>query len=467
MGTASSSPPRHYSFGSTNSPPLTERRRLSSAEGVLTNVPSRRQRVSVTSLSSMKGSFESPSKKLSRDSSLEQGSPSKKLSMCSLQDPARLSISSAVVIPARGSLDSGYSGSWRSSVSSGRSRSRCSFDAYTRSRSSVDSNIISGIIGNPTGMEQIHEENEALSAAEQFALRHSRYVAVEAEKVARCVLRFGNFGGKETDKQNFSAGAFSKPRAIAVCQRTGDIIVGDWSSEIIQVFDATGEYKTSFKVGLVHGLSVLPDGRLVVASSKGIETYTKDGTRIERLSTNIATSVASASKCLITTENTSADIYSEDGRLLKRIRNSKLPSLISKVLHRHFALKRIVGVAIMPRDYSIVLLDADSKLLFVFSEKGRFSHAIVPAEEPCGELKGPQGICVDSRNNIVVADTYNHRIVQFSPTGKYLGLVEQFLNDKQSAGGWYPHGVSCTSEGHLAVTVTAHNFAEVRLYRYK
>ncbi|CAD5125867.1 unnamed protein product [Dimorphilus gyrociliatus] len=467
MGTASSSPSRHYSIGSANSPPLTERRRLSSVEGALTNVPSRRQRVSVTSLSSMRSSFESPSKKLSRDSSLEQGSPSKKLSMCSLQDPARLSISSAVVIPARGSLDSGYSGSWRSSVSSARSRSRSSFEAYTRSRSSVDSNIISVIAGNSTGMEQIHEENEAISAAEQFALRHSRYVAVEAEKVARCVLRFGNYGGKESDKPNCNLGTFSKPHAIAVCQRSGDIIVGEWSSEIIQVFDARGDYKTSFEVGLVHGLSVLPDGNLVIASSKGVETYTKDGKKIEQVTPNLATSVASAPKCLITAEHSSVDIYGEDGRLLKRIRNSKLPSLISKVLHRHFALKRIVGVAIMPRDYSIVLLDAESRLLFVFSEKGRFSHAIVPAEEPCGDLKGPQGICVDSRNNIVVADTYNHRIVQFSPTGKYLGLVEQFLNNKQNAGGWYPHGVSCTNEGHLAVTVTGHNFAEVRLYRYK
>jgi DNA-binding beta-propeller fold protein YncE len=72
-----------------------------------------------------------------------------------------------------------------------------------------------------------------------------------------------------------------------------------------------------------------------------------------------------------------------------------------------------------------------------------------------GQFDFPRGIAVDSRGNVLVADTNNNRIQKFSPAGVFLGIIGQ----SGSAQGELkePSGIAIDQGGNIYVADTGNN----------
>jgi tripartite motif-containing protein 71 len=57
-----------------------------------------------------------------------------------------------------------------------------------------------------------------------------------------------------------------------------------------------------------------------------------------------------------------------------------------------------------------------------YSPAGQFLLVWGSTEADPGQFETPEGLGVDSRNNIYVTDTFNDRIEKFSPTGEFEGV---------------------------------------------
>ncbi len=106
--------------------------------------------------------------------------------------------------------------------------------------------------------------------------------------------------------------------------------------------------------------------------------------------------------------------------------------------------------------------DPSGKFLLAFGSKGSSKGQFAPYSDTSVGA-GPGGIAVDKSGNIYVADTWNHRIQKFDPSGKFLTTWGSFINladpgaasdpDKDSKF-FGPRGVAIGPDGNLYITDT-------------
>jgi predicted membrane-bound mannosyltransferase/DNA-binding beta-propeller fold protein YncE len=73
---------------------------------------------------------------------------------------------------------------------------------------------------------------------------------------------------------------------------------------------------------------------------------------------------------------------------------------------------------------------------------------------PGGTFYEPWGIAVAPNGSVFVADTWNHRIQKFSPTGEFITMWGSFGQAETPTAFWGPRGLAFDSKGHLFVTDT-------------
>jgi len=73
-----------------------------------------------------------------------------------------------------------------------------------------------------------------------------------------------------------------------------------------------------------------------------------------------------------------------------------------------------------------------------------------------GQLQSPRSVTTDKDGNIYVVDCWNHRVVKLSPQGRFLlalgGQGAPFGNDEAHGKFAYPYGVAVDSEGFIYVS---------------
>ena len=116
------------------------------------------------------------------------------------------------------------------------------------------------------------------------------------------------------------------------------------------------------------------------------------------------------------------------------------------------------GVAVSDGD-EIVLADSDNHRVQVFDSNGTFLRFFGREGKNAGEFKYPFGVSINKDRNIFVADTNNHRIQIFSWEGWHLGsfggqgsLDSQLLN---------PWGLSLDSTGNVIVADTGNKLIKI------
>ena len=116
------------------------------------------------------------------------------------------------------------------------------------------------------------------------------------------------------------------------------------------------------------------------------------------------------------------------------------------------------GVAVSDGD-EIVLADSDNHRVQVFDSNGTFLRFFGREGKNAGEFKYPFGVSINKDRNIFVADTNNHRIQILSWEGRHLGsfggkgsLDSQLLN---------PWGLSLDSTGNVIVADTGNKLIKI------
>ena len=117
-----------------------------------------------------------------------------------------------------------------------------------------------------------------------------------------------------------------------------------------------------------------------------------------------------------------------------------------------------LGVAVSDGD-EIVVADSNNHRVQVFDSNGTFLRSFGRQGKNAGEFENPTGIAIDKDGNILVSEYYNHRVQIFSRKGRHLGsfggkgsLDSQLLN---------PWGLSLDSTGNVIVADTGNKLIKI------
>ena len=88
--------------------------------------------------------------------------------------------------------------------------------------------------------------------------------------------------------------------------------------------------------------------------------------------------------------------------------------------------------------------DCNNNCVKVFDQSGTFLYKFGKKGNQDGQFGGPHGMLVDSNNNLLVCDSNNNRVQQFSIDGRFRGKTFTHLP--------YPVGIATTPDGRILVT---------------
>jgi hypothetical protein len=213
-------------------------------------------------------------------------------------------------------------------------------------------------------------------------------------------------------RRGISDGRFQKPRAITI-DKNDHLYIVDMTARI-QVFDVDGNFLRMWQTpahtaGRPTGLSIDRDGNLAVPDTHYYRVlfYTPEGTLLENR----------------TIGGTRGDGPGEFGLTTDVVEDTEGNYYVSEY--------------------------GDFDRIQKFTHDGKFilqwgAHGPAP-----GEFSRPQGMAIDEKNNIYVADACNHRIQLFDSNGKLLNIWGQEGTERGKLD--YPYNLVLDGEGHLYV----------------
>lgn len=116
-------------------------------------------------------------------------------------------------------------------------------------------------------------------------------------------------------------------------------------------------------------------------------------------------------------------------------------------------------LAVAP-DGTLYVADTDNHRIQHLSRDGEVLHTwgsfadISKGPAPAGTFYEPWGIAVGPDGSVYVADTWNHRIQKFSPSGEFIKMWGYFGQAEAPEAFWGPRDVIVDASGRLLVTDT-------------
>ncbi|MCJ7511455.1 MAG: TIGR03663 family protein [Anaerolineales bacterium] len=101
-------------------------------------------------------------------------------------------------------------------------------------------------------------------------------------------------------------------------------------------------------------------------------------------------------------------------------------------------------------NHRIQHLAPTGEVLQVWGELGRLDQG----EAPGGTFNEPWDVAVAPDGSVYVADTWNHRVQHFGPTGEFLGMIGTFGQAESPTAFWGPRSVAVDEQGRLFVSDT-------------
>ena len=116
------------------------------------------------------------------------------------------------------------------------------------------------------------------------------------------------------------------------------------------------------------------------------------------------------------------------------------------------------GVAVNSKD-EIVVTDCWNHRVQIFNSNGNYLRSFGQKGRKAGEFDSPVGVTVHKSGNIFVVEVNNHRIQIFSGEGEYVGVFggEGILDSQLSR----PYGLSVDSDGNIIVADGGNKFIKI------
>jgi RHS repeat-associated protein len=227
------------------------------------------------------------------------------------------------------------------------------------------------------------------------------------------VLKFGGSGS--------GAGQLEKPAGVAV-GASGDVWVADTGHDRVQEFDGKGEFVREFgAAGAEAGEFSSPRG---IAVSGGGDVY-----------------VADAGNNRVQEFNASGEFVRKFGS--EGSGEGKFRTLTGVAVDSEGHVWTVeAGISGFGAEYAPRVQE--------FTAEGVFIRQFGVEGKENGQFKKPEGIAVDGKGDVWVADSGNNRIEEFKPTGEFLRV----FGSEGSGDGQFktPTGLAFDAEGDLWVT---------------
>ena len=246
------------------------------------------------------------------------------------------------------------------------------------------------------------------------------------------------------DKIGTKPGEISEAYDVCILP-TSDVVVAEWLSQRLQVFDSTGYAKDIIGQNEIQpwGVAVTKDGNLATTDEKDrtIKIYSPNGYQIQtwkKLTFGWPRGcVVNRAGQYIVTDNQHGrhcvSIHLPDGQCVRQFGSQGSGN-------EQFHWPRYVTT---DRHDRIIVADSSNHCVKIFDATGRYQLKFGSLGKGDGQMKHPRGVCVDPNSNILVADQDNNRVSLYTPEGKF---VRHVLNIQK------PWGVALTEQGYLAVT---------------
>ena len=117
------------------------------------------------------------------------------------------------------------------------------------------------------------------------------------------------------------------------------------------------------------------------------------------------------------------------------------------------------GIALAP-DGTLYVADSRNHRIQHLTTTGEVLHVwgtfmdVATGEAPGGTFNEPWSVAVDSKSNVYVADTWNHRIQKFTADGQFIKMWGDFGQADSNVGMWGPRGLAVDASDRLFVTDT-------------
>ena len=98
----------------------------------------------------------------------------------------------------------------------------------------------------------------------------------------------------------------------------------------------------------------------------------------------------------------------------------------------------------LPYKNNFFVSDSGDQCIKAFDNSGTFLHKFGKLGNQDGQFNYPNGLLIDSSNNLLVCDQNNNRVQQFSLDGRFTGKSITYLP--------YPRGIAATPDGRILVT---------------
>ena len=226
----------------------------------------------------------------------------------------------------------------------------------------------------------------------------------------------------------------------------GNIAVTDIGKHCVYIFDKNGKFLR--KIGVQgkfkdpRGVTYLNDDEILIADT--------DNSRIKQINiqtgTVVKTSVAGVGEfyrpfdvCLdkerriVVTELSSnrVQVLSREGEIISMFGNID-PEKLNKPR------------SCLPYKNNFFVSDSGNQCIKAFDNSGTFLHKFGKLGNQDGQFNYPNGLLIDSSNNLLVCDQNNNRVQQFSLDGRFTGKSITHLPN--------PRRIAATPDGRILVT---------------
>ena len=321
----------------------------------------------------------------------------------------------------------------------------------------------------PSGMHQTGYDSEwhtNMSQHQNTALRTgsttARYHTGKSQRSniqARCLLKFG----KKANHNTKQPGYFSCPRKVDTLP-SGEYIVLDTENQTLQVFSAKGlcDKVYQFKINILD-MRVWSTTCVALLYQNQVGLFDFEIFQLQEIVLSDILNPRTMDKMKHKQTGEKLFVIGTMSKVIVcDIQGKATVTIGNGDRHQENTLfKRVNAVTVDRRNNDIYILDSEYRTIFAFSHLGEFKTKLDTTLCDLGPVFNPLGMCMSREGHLLIADTFNHRILHASQQGLH-SLIQYSLD-------YYPNHVKVTSDGRLLVAINSEGrtFAGVRVYDYR